>query len=96
MSEHDKVKRIDKGVQSTGVQGVGKWEGISLIIERKTIEVEKRISDYCKGCEYYSAVTEEFTTTVNGIETVKQLEYCLYANQCDALYRRVLENGKDK
>lgn len=29
-----------------------------MIIEHRTVEIEKRLSDYCKGCDYFTPVVE--------------------------------------
>ncbi len=62
-----------------------------MIIEKRTIAVERRLSDYCKGCNFFTPDIVEFCR-VNG-ETgnleVHQLETCVHGNLCDALYLRV-------
>ena len=61
-----------------------------MIIEK--YNVERRLSDYCKGCCYFESEREEYLNDGNK----KVFEYCAHGNVCDALYRRVMQDGENE
>lgn len=63
-------------------------------IEIRTITVERQLSDYCVGCNYFTAETEEYMYCEEGVIKTKRLERCQNCNQCDSLYQRVMKNAK--
>lgn len=62
-----------------------------MIIEKRTekIEIEIRLSDYCRGC---SNIELEYEETQDSQGNKKKWGRCSHGNACDDLYRRV-KNG---
>lgn len=67
-----------------------------MIIEHRTVEIEKRLSDYCKGCDYFTPIVEVAKYVQDGNLKEKHIERCAYCNQCNSLYGRVMQNEEDK
>lgn len=69
-----------------------------MIVEHRTIEieVERRLSDYCKECSYFMPTVEVIEGVQDNGFKKKHIERCAYCNQCDSLYRRVMQNEEDK
>lgn len=61
--------------------------------EIKTVRTERRMSEYCKGCNYFSPER----TLLRSDETGESyLETCANTNMCDELYRRVIGIAEDQ
>ena len=61
--------------------------------EIKTIRTERRISDYCKGCNYFSPERILLRSDKTG---ESYLETCDNTNMCAELYQRVIRIAKDQ
>ena len=61
-----------------------------MIIEKYTVQIEreKRISDYCVGCERYEPEENEYSISPDGRERFV-FETCVHGNACDELYARL-------
>lgn len=63
--------------------------GDDMIVETRKITIERRLSDYCKGCEYFTPEQQEWPSWECGTVTHNIIETCRNCNLCDSLYRRL-------
>ena len=59
----------------------------------KTVRTELHLSDYCKGCNYFSP--EKILLHADETEE-SYLATCENANMCDEFFRRVIGSAKDQ
>ena len=66
-----------------------------MIVGKRIIEVERRLSDYCKGCNYFCPEVVEMVRSEDWMIKERQIEYCKHGNMCDSLYQRILKGTGD-